>query len=115
MYLIGRDYRDGRTRWTGNALAAELDVPGTALAPVLACLEQGGLIVATEKERFLPGRDPAGIQLLSVIHAVRTGQAGRLRIDLHDLPPAARIMDVVESSIRDGLAGRSLSEWIDAG
>ena len=115
MYLIGRDYREGTTRWTGNALAAELDVPGTALAPVLACLERVGLIVATERERFVPGRDPAGIQLISIVEAVRTGQTGRLRIDLTTLPPAARVMAEVETSIRDGLAGRSLSEWLDAG
>jgi membrane protein len=114
MYLIGRDYRDGRTPWTGNALAAELDVPGTALAPVLACLERGGLIVATERERFLPARDPAGIDLMSIIEAVRTGQARRLRIDLHSPPAAERLMDTVQHSLRDGLAGRTLKEWIDA-
>lgn len=28
MYLIGRDYRAGKSDWTSNRLAAELDVPG---------------------------------------------------------------------------------------
>src|ERR1700730_1672876 len=60
MYLIGRDYSAGKGLWGTRRLAAELDVPGIALAPVLACLERGGLIVATEKEQFVPGRDPEG-------------------------------------------------------
>ncbi len=58
MYLIGRDYSAGKSSWDAGRLAAELDVPGIALAPVLARLERGGLIVATEKEQFVPGRDP---------------------------------------------------------
>src|ERR1700734_2668048 len=63
MYLIGRDYGTGRSFWTADRLATELDIPGIALAPVLARLERGGLILATEKEQFVPGRDPAGILL----------------------------------------------------
>jgi membrane protein len=114
MLLIGRDHCAGRTCWTSNALAAELDVPGTALAPVLACLERGGLIVATEQAMFLPGRDLAGIQLISVIDAVRTRQPGRLMIDVRCLPAAARVMTGVESAIRDQLAGRTLKDLIDA-
>ena len=42
MYLIGRDYRAGKTHWTAGRLAAELDMPGAALAPVLGCLEDSG-------------------------------------------------------------------------
>ena len=45
-------------QWDAGRLAAELDLPSIALAPVLARLERGGLIVATEKEQFVPGRDP---------------------------------------------------------
>ena len=36
MYLIGRDYSAGKRIGTATRLAAELDIPGTALAPVLA-------------------------------------------------------------------------------
>src|SRR5580692_3237299 len=85
MYLIGRDFAAGSTYWTSNGLAAQLDIPSTALAPVLACLERGGLIVATEKEEFLPARDLAGIRLIDVINAVRTRHPGRLMIDLDSL------------------------------
>ena len=112
MYLIGRDYGAGKTYWTGNALAAELDVPSTALTPVLACLERGGLIVVTEKEQFLPARDLSQIRLVSIIDAVRTRHAGRLKIEVAALPPAALVMREVESAMDDKLGQRSLKDLI---
>jgi len=114
MYLIGRDYAAGKTYWTGNGLATELDIPSIALAPVLACLERGGLIVATEKEQFLPARDIAGIQLINVIDAVRTRQPGRLMIDMRSVTSAAHVMTEVEAGIRERLAGQSLKDLIGA-
>jgi membrane protein len=115
MYLIGRDYGAGKDYWTGNGLAAALDLPSTALAPVLACLERGGLIVATEKEQFLPGRDLTGIQLINVVDAVRTRPSGRLMIDMRPVPSAVLVMSEVEAAIREQLGERSLKDFIAAG
>lgn len=115
MYLIGRDYGSGARYWTGNSLAAELDVPATALAPVLAGLERGKLIVATEKEQFVPARDLAGIALIDVIEAVRAGQTAGLAIDVRDVAPAVQVMGEIEAVVRERLAGRSLRDWIASG
>jgi membrane protein len=115
MYLIGRDYGAGKNYWTSNGLAAELDLPSTALAPVLACLERGGLIVATEKEQFLPGRDLEGIQLINVIDAVRTRQPGRLMVGMRSVPSATLVMSEVETAIRKQLGEQSLKDFIAAG
>ncbi len=112
MYLIGRDFAAGGTFWTSSGLAAQLDIPSTALAPVLACLERGGLIVATEKEEFLPARDLAGIRLIDVINAVRTRHPGRLMIDMDSLAVAAQVMSDVETAIREELDDRTLKDWI---
>jgi membrane protein len=113
MYLIGRDFAAGGTYWTSGGLAAQLDIPSTALAPVLACLERGGLIVATEKEEFVPARDLAGIRLIDIIDAVRTRHPGRLMIDLDSLAVAAQVMNDVETAIRKELDDRTLRDWID--
>src|SRR6202521_4479162 len=83
MYLIGGDYGTGKRYWNTGRLAAELDVPSIALVPVLARLERAGLIVATEKEMFVPGREPEGILLADIVNAVRTLQIGRLTIEVH--------------------------------
>lgn len=115
MYLIGRDYGAGNTYWTGNRLAAELDIPSSALAPVLTCLERGGLVVATEKAQFLPGRDLTGIPLISIIDAVRSRQPGRLPITMRPVASAALVMATVEAGIRENLDGKSLKDLIDGG
>lgn len=114
MYLIGRDYAQGKIHWTGTSLADELDIPGTALASVLSCLERGGLIVATEKDHFLPAREAAGIELVTVIEAVRTRTAGRLTLDVRPVTAAATVMTGVETAIRERLGGQTLKDLIAA-
>jgi len=114
MYLIGRDYGTGEKYWNTGRLAAELDVPGIALVPVLARLERAGLIVATEKELFVPGRDPEGILLADIVDAVRTLQIGRLTIEVHGVTIAAQVMREVEAAVRERLGTRSLKDLIAA-
>jgi membrane protein len=114
MYLIGRDYAAGKRYWDAGRLAAELDVPSIALAPVLARLERAGLIVATEKELFVPGRDPEGILLADIVHAVRTLQIGRLTIEVRGVAAAAEVMREVEAAVRGRLGTRSLKDMIAA-
>ena len=112
MYLVGRDYEAGKAYWTANRLAAELDIPSTALLSVLACLECDGLIVATDKEQFLPGRGLEGIALASIIDAVRTRPAGRLTVGIRPVASAATLMTELEAAIRERLAGKSLEDFI---
>ena len=112
MYLIARDYGTGRSFWTADRLATELDIPGIALAPVLARLERGGLILATEKEQFVPGRDPAGILLTDILNAVRNLQIGRLSVEVRPVPAAVQVMSGVESAMRTQLGTQSLKDLI---
>jgi membrane protein len=114
MYLIGRDYAAGKGYWNAGRLAAELDIPGIALAPVLARLERGGLIVATEKEQFVPGRDPAGILLTDILDALRNLQIGRLAVEVHPVPAAIHVMSGVETAMRQRLGTQSLKDLIAA-
>ena len=112
MYLIGRDYAQGVTNWNAVRLAAELDIPGTSLAPVLASLEKAGLIVASENEHFLPGRDPENLKISSIIAAVRTSENGSLAPAGRAAAPAARVMSEVEAALEHSLGDRSLKELI---
>jgi membrane protein len=114
MYLIGRDYGKGKRYWDTVRLAAELDVPGIALVPVLARLERAGLIVATEKELFVPGREPEGILLADIVDAVRTLQVGRLTIEVHAAASADQVMRELEAAVRERLGTRSLKDLIAA-
>jgi membrane protein len=114
MYLIGRDYGMGKSSWDAGRLAAELDIPGVALAPVLARLERSGLIVATEKEQFVPGRAPETILLSDILDAARTLQVGRVPVEVHEVTSAARVMREVEGAARERLGAQSLKDLIAA-
>ena len=112
MYLIGRDYAAGKRYWTAERLAAEFDVPSIVLEPVLARLERGGLIVATEKEQFVPARDLDGILLAEILDAVRMLQTGRLPIEVRQVPAAAHVIFEVEAAMRARLGTRSLKDLL---
>ena len=112
MYLIGRDYRAGEHPWSADRLAAELDIPETALAPVLRSLEKAGLVVATDREQFLPGRDPEGIALAAIIEAARAQQSGRSMTAGRPVAPAAKVMAEVDAAMRRELGDRSLKDLI---
>jgi len=114
MYLIGRDHAGGATSWTAHALAAELDMPSIALAPVLQCLEESGLILATENERFVPGRDISEIRLAEIFSVVRALHSGRLAITIRSVGPAPALLNEVESAMEEPLRDRSLKDFITA-
>ncbi|HEX3396074.1 MAG TPA: YihY/virulence factor BrkB family protein [Steroidobacteraceae bacterium] len=113
MYLVGRDYSAGRASWSAQSLAAELDIPSIALAPVLHRLEERGLILATERERYVPGRELAAIQLAEIFEVVRTLHSGRLAIAIRTVDPAIVLLRQVESSMQQALKDRSLKDFIE--
>jgi membrane protein len=115
MVLIGRDYRAGATRWTANSLAAEIGAAPAAVAPLLDCLRQAGLLARTDKQRWLPARDPAGIALSAIIEAVRAPSAAAgERPGGASVAPAARIMEEIEAAVRQKLGARSLADLLAA-
>jgi membrane protein len=115
MYLIGRDYADGKIRWSGQRLAAELDIPSIALAPILNCLEEAKLIVLTERLKFVPGRDPEGIQLFEIFDAVRALHGGRLGVAIRRVGPAVALLNETESAMRARLKTQSLKDLVAQG
>ena len=87
-------------------------MPNIVLAPVLARLERGGLIVATEKEQFVPARDLEGILLAEILDAIRTLQTGRLPIEVRQVPAAALVMREVQAAMHVRLGAQSLKDLL---
>jgi membrane protein len=112
MYLIGRDYAEGRSPWSARLLAAELDIPSIALAPVLRCLESNGLLLATENERFVPGRDIAAIGLAEIFEVVRALHSGRLAVAIRSVGPAVALLNEAEASMEAPLKSRTLKDLV---
>jgi membrane protein len=113
MFLVGRDYQGGAVDWNAARLADALDVPGAALAPVLAGLAQAKLLVATEKDYFVPGRDPHSIKLYDIIDALRRPQHGRTMLIGHAIPQARELIARIDATVHRDLGDRSLAEFID--
>ncbi len=117
MYLVGRSFVGGERGWKPRALAARLDVPGSALASVTVSLEQAGLLVATEDERLVPGRALDQIGVPAILAAVRDEQhyeswlLARARTE----PDADAVAEAVESAIRERTGGQTLRDLVGRG
>jgi len=77
MYLTGRAFRTSDHSITSSEVSAALRIPSIALAPITAALEAAGLLLSTEKEELLPGREMSRIQLQEILDVVRvSGETG---------------------------------------
>jgi DNA-binding IscR family transcriptional regulator len=60
-------------------LSDTLGIPSITLEPIVASLEQNGLLASTETEELVPGRDTARIVLSDVLAVVRGfGETGSI-------------------------------------
>jgi membrane protein len=112
MYLVARDYLSGAVGWSAARLADTLDVPAAALAPVVTSLEQAKLLVATEKDCFLPGRDPHSIKLSDIVETLRRPQHGRTILVGRAIPQAQELIAHIQACVHRDLGERSLAEFI---
>jgi membrane protein len=112
MVLIARDYRRGLPHWSATRLAAELDVPRAALAPLLAALEKAGLLTATDREQFVPGRDPESIPLSAIISALRSPASGRSAPPIRAAAATAKVQAQIDRALERELGDRSLKDLV---
>jgi len=113
MYLIVHDYGSGRPRWSTNRLAEHLDLPGAALGPILAALEQRNLLIVAEDDTWIPARDPAVIELADVLDAIRHETAGPRLARIRDIAPAVDAARRAEESLKESFKGRTVRDLVD--
>jgi membrane protein len=113
MSLVARRFRDGDRRIKMQDVAGELGLPSLVISGVGDRLESAGLLMRTDKDELLPGRDPSQIALSEVLRAVREPQGmdmfpeGRWPNSVQSV--ATRISGAIESSLGD----RNLYDIID--
>jgi membrane protein len=71
MINVAQAFRDHKTHWTVNLLAAKLEVPGTALSPVVDRLLASDMLAITESEQLLPGREISRISIADILCSIR--------------------------------------------
>lgn len=113
MYLIVCDYRDSQRRWTINALAEHLDLPGAALGPLVTALERKNLLLLADDDTWVPGRDPAEIQLTDVLDAVRHDTAGPRLGKIRDIAPAVNAARCAEAAFKESLRGKTVKDLME--
>jgi DNA-binding IscR family transcriptional regulator len=113
MALVGQDYRTGKQRWTTNALAQRFDVPGATLGIVIHALESAGLLVATEEETWMPGRDTAEITLADIADAARKYQGGEPRVHPRGTRIADEVAAEIDAAIKERFKGKTLRDLVE--
>lgn len=113
MYLIGQSFREHGPEWTLQKLAEHLDIPGTALGPVVKSLEKRGFIVATESERLLPGKDPENINLADVLDTVRNDPENPRLPKIRSVAPAEDMARAADAALKDSVRNKTLKDLVE--
>lgn len=115
MQLVAEDFRRGDGNWKLNDLAKWMGLPGLSLAPIVKQLEKSGLLLATEQEVFVPGRDPAEISVADILAAIRGSREPEPHSELRATAQVDTLMKGVDEAIAGFTADCSLRELVDRG
>lgn len=113
MYLVARTHMNGGPRWTVNRLSREIGLPGIAIAQIGSTLEKAGLLIATEDDEFVPGRDISRITLQEILQVARNQRSGHSPARGMMLPTVDRLSENLEKAIRDCCGGRTLRDLLE--
>lgn len=113
MYLVGRSFRDPDKTITIGQISEQLRIPSIALSPIILSLEVEGLLISTDKEELLPGRETSRMSLQDILNVVRLqGET------VSDRPPnwtvgIDHIGEQLETAISDVAGDRTLADLLD--
>lgn len=113
MLLVGIAFRDSNQVITVTDLSRQLRIPSITLEPIVAGLEKHGLLISTETEALLPGRDISLIGLREVLAVAREfGETGSITKPRWS-PAIDRIGSRLDESVAAAVADKTLSELLD--
>jgi membrane protein len=113
MYLIGRSYHDGKTRWSIDSLAHELNMPGIAISRVVHSLEDAHLITLTDDEHLLPARDLGQISIQEIVDIARNEKAGQVGWRNLKIPAVDAISKTMDDAWRKSCGEMTLRDLIE--
>ena len=119
MLLVGRAFRKGDTTISVRDLARELRIPSITLTPIIAGLENDGLLTSTEQEDLLPGREMSRILLNDVIAVVHDkpdiaghspdGHGPRASVDRRGIETGRNFDLIGPGLLHDNVVGQSIA------
>ncbi|MFQ5981912.1 MAG: YihY/virulence factor BrkB family protein [Woeseiaceae bacterium] len=113
MYLVGKAFRDPEASTSIREISGQIEIPSITLAPVTNALEGAGLLIATENEELLPGREMSRVTVNDILAVVRThGETGSYR-DPAWTPEIDALGAKMDEAV-SGVAGeKSLADLLD--
>lgn len=113
MFLAGQAFREPGRSITSSEVSSKLFIPAIALTPIAGALETAGLLLATEKEELMPGREMSRISLQEILDVVRMkGETGSHR-DPNWSEAINALGTELDSALAKTIAGRTLSDLLD--
>jgi membrane protein len=113
MYLVGRSHVAGGGHWTVHRLATELGLPGIAVARMVTTLERAGLLVVSDDDTLLPGRDIGHIRVREILELARSERSGHVVPRNLAIAPVERVMQSLEEARRRSCGEQSLRELVE--
>ena len=113
MIMVGKAFRISGQKVKLTNIGSRLNISTLALAPVIEALEEDGLLLSTEAETLVPGREVSRIRLQDILNVMRiqgeTGSFGEpIWADNVDLMGAE-----LDGAITNVVGERSLADLLD--
>jgi membrane protein len=113
MYLIAKSYQDDKARWSVDALAQELGMPGLAISRIVNALEAAKMLILTDDEHLLPARDLGKITIQEVLDIARNEKAGQVAPRQLKLPAIDAISSKMDEAWRKSAGDMTLRDLIE--
>jgi hypothetical protein len=91
-------------------MATELGLPGIAVAHMAAALERAGLLLVTDSDELLPGRDLGHIRVREILELARNQRSGHVAPRNLAIPPVDRLLESLEEARRRSCGELTLGE-----
>ncbi|MDJ0916691.1 MAG: YihY/virulence factor BrkB family protein [Woeseiaceae bacterium] len=113
MLLVGSAFREPGQKINLESLSRKLRLPSLTLSPVIAKLEQGGLLTCNEDDDLLPGREMARTTLDDVLSVVRTTDESLVRVTPSWDTEVDALSKNIDMAIAKTVGTRTLSDLLD--
>jgi len=113
MFLVGRAYHDGKTRWSVDTMAHELAMPGIAISRIVHALEDAHLLTMTDDEKLLPARDLSQISIQEIVDIARNEKAGQVGWRNLKIPAVDAISKTMDDAWRKSCGEMTLRDLIE--
>ena len=113
MFFVGRTHVAGGRRWTVNRLATEMGLPGIAVAQMAATLERAGLLLVTDYDELVPGRDISRIAVAEILEIARAQGSGHVAPRQVPIAPVDRLLTGLDEVRRHRCGELTVRDLVD--